>query len=314
MSLGDADEVICLIGFRRGAEPFNRPADQARRSRTQMEFDFAESEGKPVYVFLAQDSCSFDPHDPEPDELRGSQLEHRRRIKSRNKPYYSFRDAPGLIDQIRQIRFPQPQPDRKPNNLGIASIGSLFKGREDALHALRDQFLSARGSHAQAIVAKHAIHGLGGVGKTRLAVEYAWRFQSNYSALLMISASTPEVMRSNLAALIPTLQIPADPATPQDEQVRLVMEWFDSRADWLLIVDNVDDGAAARAVEDQWSQPRQGHVLITSRIANWGVDIASFEINALAEPDAIDFLLARTANRRQPTRPTPNIWRKSSAA
>src|SRR5262249_3350817 len=74
----------------------------------------------------------------------------------------------------------------QPCNLPLVSIGPLFKGREAFLDDLR-QRLGAHDRRATAIVGRQAIHGLGGVGKTRAAVEYAWQHADDYTALLFIS-------------------------------------------------------------------------------------------------------------------------------
>src|SRR5512144_2687590 len=69
------------------------------------------------------------------------------------------------------------------------------------LDRLHRQLQQTPAGHATAIVG-HAVHGLGGVGKTRLAVEYAWRHSRDYRALLFITASTPQGLEANLAALV----------------------------------------------------------------------------------------------------------------
>jgi hypothetical protein len=66
---------------------------------------------------------------------------------------------------------------RQPRNLPLASLGDLFKGREKALEALRAALIGSKG----AAVVGRALHGLGGVGKTRLATEYAWAREADYS-------------------------------------------------------------------------------------------------------------------------------------
>jgi hypothetical protein len=56
---------------------------------------------------------------------------------------------------------------------------------------------------------RQAIHGLGGVGKTRLGIEHAWRHASDYTALLFVSACSLVELRANLAALCNPLVYPA---------------------------------------------------------------------------------------------------------
>jgi hypothetical protein len=86
-------------------------------------------------------------------------------------------------------------------NLPFRSLGNLFKGREDVLKEL-ERGLSGGG--AAAITQVQAVHGLGGIGKTRAAVEYAWRglSENRYGAALFVLADSPDALRSNLAALV----------------------------------------------------------------------------------------------------------------
>lgn len=73
-------------------------------------------------------------------------------------------------------------------NLPYLSLGTLFKGR-DAFIANLQKSLATTGTTATVVV--NAVHGLGGVGKTRLAVEYAWQNADTYNGLLFVVASNP---------------------------------------------------------------------------------------------------------------------------
>ena len=61
---------------------------------------------------------------------------------------------------------------------------------------------------------------MGGIGKTRLAVEYAWQHQNDYSALLFVLADTPENLRRNLAALVGPLVLDLLEQDATEEEVR----------------------------------------------------------------------------------------------
>ena len=78
-----------------------------------------------------------------------------------------------------------------------------------------------------------------------------------------------------------------------------VLRWLDAHPGWLLIVDSVDTEEATREVEQRLVQLRAGHVLITSRIANWSAAVEPLELDMLTQADAVDFLLERTPHRRQ---------------
>lgn len=106
-------------------------------------------------------------------------------------------------------------PERR--NLPHTSLGEFFKGRDDILNDLRRRLLS-EDQTIRAIVAPQPIYGLGGVGKTQLAVEYAWPFGTPYSALLFVTADTAENLQQNLANLCGVLKIKAEGL--QDERAK----------------------------------------------------------------------------------------------
>jgi hypothetical protein len=97
-----------------------------------------------------------------------------------------------LRSRIRELRFParDAKAPRRVVNLPYTSLGPLFKGRDAVIAQLRQRLASGP---------CQAIHRLGGVGKTRLAIEYAWRHAGNYSALLFASARSAVDLRTNLA-------------------------------------------------------------------------------------------------------------------
>ena len=204
------DAVVCLIGFVYGGEPSNRPPDQPRRSYTQWEYFLARELKKPVYLLLADEKTKFDEHEQESDELVQLQKDYRAEV-IRDRDWRSFTSVDQLRAELAELRFPWegPPPDHKPCNLPLASIGTLFKGRDEFLDDLRTRLGVADG-RATAIVNRLAVHGLGGVGKTRGRVEYAWRHADEYTALLFISAPTPAELRANLANLVGVLGMTAD--------------------------------------------------------------------------------------------------------
>ncbi|MFM7865435.1 MAG: AAA family ATPase, partial [Planctomycetaceae bacterium] len=178
------------------------------------------------------------------------------------------------------------------------SLGSLFKGRSDTLQQLH-RTLVRRAANKAVITANQTIAGLGGVGKTRLTLEYAWQYGSEYSARLYVKADSPASLRQNLAELAVKLEVPV--SNNLEEQLQAVLEWLHTNTRWLLILDNVDTEDAKHAVLDLLPQLTSGHVLITSRLATWTGTTDQITLDVLSEPAAVEFLLERTAGQRSIT-------------
>ncbi len=200
-----------------------------------------------------------------------------------------------LLDQFTELGADRP----KPIWLPFTPLGSLFKGRDDALAELRANLLQA-GVGRTAIVGK-AVHGLGGVGKTRLAVEYALRHEKDYSALLFVVAESPADLDRNFAALakVNVLDLPEQSA-PQDKVRAAVVLWLRQHPGWLLIIDNVDTGEAQDAVEALLAElVGGGHVIITSRRPHWSAAVSTHELGELDDDATMAFLLERTEKFRR---------------
>jgi tetratricopeptide (TPR) repeat protein len=190
---------------------------------------------------------------------------------------------------------------RRPIHLPYASIGALFKGRDEFMEQLRTSLRSSTDHRATAITGK-AVHGLGGVGKTRLAVEYAWQHADEFSAVLCVTADSPENLDRNLAELTGpmVLDLAEHSATEQEVRVAAALRWLQSHPGWFLILDNVDTEEAVDAVEKLLARLRGGQVLITSRLARFSDVVESLELDVLSPEDGAVFLLEKTQpkNRR----------------
>lgn len=303
------DRVIALVGDAHGFEPpvGSLPEGTPRRSFTQWEYHFALGERldgskaprKPIYLYFASPEYLKAHPVAQDDDQANLQKDFLAFIRQSGEDYNKFHSLDGLCRLALRDGFQVRDPDRKPNNLPTASIGSLFKGRAGFLEQLRQRLTGPnQNGKATAIVARQAIHGLGGVGKTRAAVEYAWDHQDDYSALLFISAPSRTLLESNLANLCGLLAIDAGGPTVE-AQMAAVLAWLDDHPGWLLIVDNVDSDEAARAVEALLARLKAGHVLITSRIGDWSNQVEALELHLLAEADAVAFLLDKTEKGRR---------------
>ncbi|MCP4661350.1 MAG: TIR domain-containing protein [bacterium] len=200
---------------------------------------------------------------------------------------------------------PLPADDDSPSagfpvhNLPFESLGPLFKGRDERLRAL-----ASSPDQPTAIIQKQkqAIHGLGGIGKTRLAIEYAWQYGSRYEAILFVPADSPEELRRNLTALARAdlLDLPERQLRDEQEVIGAVLRWLRQNPDWLLILDNVDTEEAAQAVQELLPVLTEGHVLVTSRLLRWSTIREQLSLDTISAEAGRDFLLERTAGEREP--------------
>jgi tetratricopeptide (TPR) repeat protein len=284
--------------------PFLEPGAPAL-SYTQWEAWLALCHGKVLIIAVPEDGAPRDEGYQLAEEQRAAQQAHLARLKTVGRhAEIRFASADRLALEVLRSKLQDilalAGPMKKPAKLPYLSIGELFKGRQEQLADLAKSFGRVPESVDTPAVAR-VLSGMGGVGKTRLAVEYAWRHVAGYAALLFAGASSPEALQRNLAALCgPTiLDLPEQEATEEGRQRDAVLEWLGKHPGWLLILDNVDSEDAARAAEALLPQLVGGHVLLTSRLANWSGSIEASWLDVLSPEAARDFLLARTDAKRR---------------
>ncbi|WP_007513523.1 FxSxx-COOH system tetratricopeptide repeat protein [Pseudofrankia saprophytica] len=187
---------------------------------------------------------------------------------------------------IGPVGFPgQPQvamaagdaefPHRLPAVWSVPPRNPFFTGRDVLLTSLNDR-LHRRGRDGAGSVAVVPLQGMGGVGKTQLAIEYAHRHASDYGVVWWISADDPVVASAGLVRLAAALSLPAE--GPATEVLRVLWAKLAARDDWLLIYDNVDDPSSVAGLRP----PQNGQLVLTSRDPAAGrmadlVEIAEFD-------------------------------------
>ncbi len=157
-------------------------------------------------------------------------------------------------------------------------------------------------TYSWGIVQPGVIHGLGGIGKTRLAVEYAWRTAEQFpGGVFFVAAESPDRLQASLAALAAAdlLALPEHRATDEQELVAAVLRRLRDHGGWLMILDNADTAEAAAAVEELLPRLHQGRVLITSRWTSWGREVREQPLDILDHETAQRYLLDAAARRQR---------------
>ncbi|MET7450782.1 FxSxx-COOH system tetratricopeptide repeat protein [Streptomyces sp. NPDC005574] len=164
-------------------------------------------------------------------------------------------------------------PPRNPN----------FTGRVDLLERL-----SERLQEGTTTVLPEAIHGMGGVGKTQLAIEYAYRHQADYDIVWWIPAERPGQIGQALVELAQRLGLGTSAeANIAGPAVREALREGRPYSRWLLIFDNAD---SPERVRDYFPTGGSGTILVTSRNRRWSVVGPSLEVDVFTREESKELL------------------------
>ena len=157
----------------------------------------------------------------------------------------------------------------------------FFTGRDDILNRLHDYFKQSR---------TIAIEGLGGIGKTQIALEYAYRYQDTYSFVLWGNAENEVALTKDFVEFSRLLLLPQRNKRDEPAIVASVESWLTQHGNWLLILDNADD---LTLVSRFIPSGDHGHILLTTRRAITNLIARSFTIEKMDEDEGVVFLLRR---------------------
>jgi transcriptional regulator with XRE-family HTH domain/tetratricopeptide (TPR) repeat protein len=161
----------------------------------------------------------------------------------------------------------------------------FFTGRAALLESVRHRLLSSR-----VVPQVVAITGLGGIGKTQLAVEYAYRYRDEYQAVVWLNADSIETLVASCIDLANSLDLPEKSAQDRQATVNVVQRWLRENPGCLIILDNVDNPAA---VYDFLMQLGESHILITTRMQAVGAVAQTLELAELNPEESMLLLLRR---------------------
>ena len=192
------------------------------------------------------------------------------------------------------------------------SPSPFFLGRKEVLKDLMATFQITRQAKR---IQPQALSGLGGIGKTQLALEYARRARGQYQAVLWAEAETRESLLSSFVQMAQVLDLPGKEEQDQMRVVEAVKHWLHTQTRWLLILDNTEDPTILR----EFLPPdMSGHLLLTTRASTLGTFARCLPVEGLeAEQGTLlvlrrGKLLALDAPLEQATESDerqPGIWR-----
>jgi tetratricopeptide (TPR) repeat protein len=300
----DCSAVVCVIGKRSGAMPAATaaapfadmlPPGVSEASYTQWEFWFARHYKRRLSIYIATDAWVPDKPSPVGDrtDLQDALLHYIVDEQDLDRDYF------GNVDRLCHLVLKEDWPREVPDKLILLpypSLRTLFKGREAFLRGLRASLTRADGRAAA--IAGRAVHGLGGVGKTRAAVEYAWAHRGEYTALALLDAETGEKLHAGLATLVGPLRLPEQAVPDEAARMEAALAWLNANPGWFLILDNIDSEPALGAANRLLGRLQGGHVVLTSRLASFPRGIERLDLDVLPLDDAADFLLAATEGGR----------------
>ena len=186
-----------------------------------------------------------------------------------------------------------PKPDELPEP-GLLPPGSrmpftrnaVFTGREDDLRALAERLLIKPTEEGVGISEATAATGMGGLGKTQLAVELCYRYGRYFQGVHWLRAS--EDLAAEIAACGAEMRLRPWPETVP-EQVQLTLAAWVSGGPRLVVLDNVEGPKVLR----EWL-PKLGGVrlLMTSRQAVWPKElgIATHALETFTRPQSVELL------------------------
>jgi tetratricopeptide (TPR) repeat protein len=171
-----------------------------------------------------------------------------------------------------------------------ACSNPFFTGRGEVLDRLHEQL---RTGPAAALIQTQAISGLGGIGKTQTAIEYAYRYRGDYQAVLWTAADSREAVMAGFVAIATLLDLPQKEAQDQSIAIAAVKRWLEANGNWLFIFDNADD---PQVIDDFLPLNHHGKTLLTSRAQLFDtLSISSpIELEELPPQEAQAFLIKRT--------------------
>jgi tetratricopeptide (TPR) repeat protein len=284
-----ADVFLLLAGFCYGTPVRDRP----ELSYTEHEFETACKLGIPRLVFLLSDQAQG-PARLFLDPQHGArQARFRQRLRDSGLTTTDVLSPDHAETLVFDALVTLPRPESTPAPVrrvwGIPARPTRFTGRDEQLSRMR----AALTAHKPAVA--QAVHGMGGVGKTTLALEYAHLHSDDYDIAWWIPAEQPDLIPDRLATLAHALHLASNLDTTESAVARLLGEL--RRQDrWLLVFDNAEDPSTLAP----YLPGDGGHLIITSRNPHWDALAAPVELAEFTRTESVTLIRSRVLRLTEP--------------
>lgn len=276
------DVLILLVARRRGHRP-----DGEDRSITELEYWAARELGIEVLVFALADDADwrdeFDERaaDPHVAAWRAALIESHG-VEFFDLEPASLEIAPSL-SRWQGERAPAHKEEMRlwnvpfPRNPAFIRRGGLLEQLDENLTSGKD-----------GVPRQIALTGLGGIGKTQLAVEYSYHHASDYAVVWWVRSEESMTLVEDLAELAHALGLPQTESPEASVAAEAALGMLQDESDWLLVFDNAPSLEAVR----RWLPTAgHGHVVITSRDPEWGNRADSVSVREFERAVSVDFLV-----------------------
>ncbi len=186
--------------------------------------------------------------------------------------------------RLRALPRKQPKADFRNALWNVPAANPFFTARENYLEEIHRTLTQDKAA---------AIAGIGGIGKTQIAIEYAHRHRGEYEAVLWTGADADSPLHSGFATLAAVLDLPERNEKELSAVAAAVTRWFESHSGWLLVLDNLDTLDDLNAVRRLIPPGATGHLLITTRLKVGGRIAKQVDIEEMNAHDGALFLLRR---------------------
>jgi hypothetical protein len=280
-----ADVYVLIAGFRYGSPVRDRP----QLSYSELEHETAEQRGIPRLVFLLGEDTEG------PAALFGDleygprQHAFRVRLAGGGVTTATVTSPAELETAVLHALTALPRPEQqRPTPTAVAPGRRVwtiparvrgFTGRAALLAELEAALRSGEPTVVQAVT------GMGGIGKTTTAIEYAHRHRDEFDIAWWVPAENPALIPERLAELALALDL-TTAATPAGVGVARLLGELARRDRWLLVFDNAEDSRAL----SRWLPEGRGQVLITSRNPAWRGIAATVGVREFTRHESIALL------------------------